>query len=197
MKHISNEYKQIGYGMRERLPAIENSKFKLSKTSFRAFLQQYELYPEQDFVDIEEFFSFYKSEIFNLIKILIESMKSIKVQFCLQATFRRESGEITTYTISFFCSENFILTKESDFEIIFKNVVSHIDNAVQHFESLGSGWVLDEIDRLDIRIGIYKPLKGSCEKNSLPTELKNKRGIISVKSNDNRCFIWCILSIHC
>ena len=47
---------------------------------------------------------------------------------------------------------------------------------------------------MDIRIGIYKPLKGSCEKKLLPTELKNKKGIISVKSNDNRCFIWCILA---
>ena len=37
-------------------------------------------------------------------------------------------------------------------------------------------------------------MRGKCETKLLPNELRNKKGIISIKSNDNRCFIWCILA---
>ena len=37
----------------------------------------------------------------------------------------------------------------------------------------------------------YKPLSGSCFIN-LPVELKSPRkGLISIKNKDQKCFLWC------
>src|SRR6267154_5002058 len=69
IKHNLQCTKQIGFGRKQRLPDISKSKFLLSKQAFQSFLQQYELFPQKSFKDVEEFFSYYKEDIFVLILI--------------------------------------------------------------------------------------------------------------------------------
>ncbi|XP_054712885.1 uncharacterized protein LOC129222404 [Uloborus diversus] len=64
------------------------------------------------------------------------------------------------------------------------------------FQARGSGWVLSKIDNLELRINKYNPLRGSSY-IELPDKIKNKKAIINVKNEDNKCFMWSILSaIH-
>ena len=96
-----------------------------------------------------------------------------------------------------FITKQYIISPETDFDDVLPGLISFLNNEIQSFENLGSGWRIYELDRLDIKITLYIPFRGGCIDNRLPIELINKRGIISIKSNDNKCFLILYFGIHC
>ena len=76
IKHKSREIKQIGFGRSNFLPKLpEESKFLLSKSAFKSFLQQYELFPEETLTDVERLFIIYRPDIEDLIQRLFTKLK--------------------------------------------------------------------------------------------------------------------------
>ena len=192
MRHTMNCMSQQGAGTFNRLPKLSpNSPFKLSRRAFRSFLQQYELYPNEQIQDVIDFLTHYSDDIIDLFNRLINKIRAFKVQFCLACSFRKDVANNITYTLGYFVSENFIITQSSNINEIIQNVREEFDEKIANFESLGSGWALDECDRLDLRIGVYNPLSGGCY-IELPKILKSKNAIINIKANDNKCFLWSI-----
>ena len=75
-----------------------------------------------------------------------------------------------------------------------------IDKIKSDFEAFirnGSGWVLDKVLKVFVNIGEYRPLKGSSY-IPLPKGLIGCcHGIINIKNNDSKCFVWSVLaSLH-
>ena len=82
----------------------------------------------------------------------------------------------------------------------FEEILYRVDNWINE----GSGWIIDSINGQYVNISIidsingqyvniskYAPLFGSSF-IELPSELKNpKKGLINIKSKDNKCFLWC------
>ena len=55
----------------------------------------------------------------------------------------------------------------------------------------GSGWNVESIESQYINISTYRPLSGSSYMD-LPVELRSPRkGLINIKSKDQKCFLWC------
>ena len=55
----------------------------------------------------------------------------------------------------------------------------------------GSGWITESIDGEYVNISVYSLLIGSTY-IELPDELKHPmKGLINIKNNDNKCFLWC------
>ena len=55
----------------------------------------------------------------------------------------------------------------------------------------GSGWIIESIEARYVNISIYIPLIGS-KYIELSDKLKNPmKGLINIKNNDNKCFLWC------
>ena len=53
-----------------------------------------------------------------------------------------------------------------------------------------SGWNVESIESEYIKISTYRPLSGSSYM-TLPVELKSPRkGLINIKYNDQKCFLW-------
>ena len=64
-----------------------------------------------------------------------------------------------------------------------------IDNWINE----GSGWIVELIESQYINISTYRPLSGSSYVE-LPAKLKDpKKGLINIKNNDEKCFLWCML----
>ena len=62
-----------------------------------------------------------------------------------------------------------------------------IDNWINE----GSGWIVELIESQYINILPYRPLSGSSY-IKLPAELKSpKKGLINIKNNNQKCFLWC------
>ena len=69
----------------------------------------------------------------------------------------------------------------------FRKVFNKIDNWI----SGESGWITESIDPEYFNISIYSPLSG-ISYIELPDKLRNsENGLINIKSNDNKCFLWC------
>ena len=86
-----------------------------------------------------------------------------------------------------------IITEATDTIEIYHEMVSEIFEATQKVEQAeGSGWVFMEVIRLILKIDKWDPLKASSYID-LPPELKNKKALINMKNEDNKCFLWCVL----
>lgn len=68
-----------------------------------------------------------------------------------------------------------------------------IHNSFQQFQREGSGWTLDKILKLEMKIVAYSPITGNsyCP---LPAKLKAKTAILNVQNDDDHCFKWSILA---
>ena len=71
---------------------------------------------------------------------------------------------------------------ENTFQVLYR-----IDNWINE----GSGWIVELIESQYINISTYRPLSGSSYVK-LPAELRSsKKGLINIKNNDQKCFLWC------
>ena len=68
-----------------------------------------------------------------------------------------------------------------------QEISCRIDNWINE----GSGSVIELIDAEYVNISVFSPLLGSSDID-LPNKLtKSMKGLINVKNNDNKCFLWC------
>jgi len=72
-------------------------------------------------------------------------------------------------------------------------LVSYFNKRVDEFSRRGSSYVLVSIDRLTVSFVKYRPMGGS---SYIPTPawLWSKRCVVNVQNNDERCFLWAVLS---
>ena len=67
-------------------------------------------------------------------------------------------------------------------------IISTVNNSPT---SSGSGWRFVSVEKMDINVIEYNPIKG---KSYIPldTKLANKMAIINIKNKDKECFKWCV-----
>ena len=80
-----------------------------------------------------------------------------------------------------------MINHKFDLDKSFQQILYRIDNWINE----GSGWIVELIESQYINISTYRPLSGSSY-IKLPVELKSpKKGLINIKNNDQKCFLWC------
>ena len=74
-----------------------------------------------------------------------------------------------------------------DLEKSFQEILYRIDKWINE----RSGWIIESIEAKCVNISVYSPLIGSTFIR-LPDGLKNSmKGLINIKNNGNKCFLWC------
>ena len=69
----------------------------------------------------------------------------------------------------------------------FLEILYRIDSWINE----GSGWIIESIEAQYVNISVYSLLSGSTY-IELSDKLKNPmKGLINIKNNDNKCFLWC------
>ena len=80
-----------------------------------------------------------------------------------------------------------VINSEFNLDKSFQEVLYRIENWINE----GSGWKIGSINGEYVNISMYNPLVGSTFVE-LPDKLKNsQKGLINIKNNDNKCFLWC------
>ena len=88
---------------------------------------------------------------------------------------------------------NKIITENTDTVEIYHDMITEILEAILKVEQAeGSGWLFLKVENLTLKTNIWDPIKASSYID-LPKELKNKKAIINMKNEDNKCFLWCVL----
>ena len=72
-----------------------------------------------------------------------------------------------------------------------ENVFQEIYYRIGNWINEGSGWILELIESQYFHISNYRPLSGNSYVQ-LPVELtSSKKGLISIKNNDQKCLLGC------
>ena len=128
--------------------------------------------------------------------MLIE-LKEFKYQITLAALLskRKYSGEIEYSPVNFNSLTKTVINFDKlSFDQSFQEIIYRLDNWISH----GSGWIVEEIYSQYLNISSYLPLSGRTY-IKLPKELDDPmKGLINIKNDDNKCFLWChIRHLNC
>ena len=97
------------------------------------------------------------------------------------------NGEIEFTPVYFNSSTKIVINHGYKLNKSFQEILYRVDAWINR----RSGWIIESIQSQYINISIYRPLVGSSSID-LPIELKHPRkGLINMKNNDQKCFLWC------
>ena len=116
-------------------------------------------------------------------------MKGFKYQVTVTVFLYKSKtkGNIEYSLVYFNSGIKTVINSKYHLDKSFQEILYRIDNWINE----GSGWIIESIDGEHIYISTYNPLMGSTY-IELANELKNPmKSLISIKNNDNRCFLWC------
>ena len=99
----------------------------------------------------------------------------------------KPNGEIEFALFYFNSVTKLVINHRFKLEESFQEIVYMIDAWINN----GSGWIIESIESQYINISTYRPLAGNSYID-LPIELRGPRkGLINIRNNDQKCFLWC------
>ena len=116
-------------------------------------------------------------------------VSDFKYQITLKLTLKKHkpNGEIEFRPVYFNSTTKTLINHKFSLKIVFQEILCRIDNWINE----GSSWIAELIESQNIKISTYGPLSGSSFVK-LPAELRSsKKGLINIKNNDQKCFLWC------
>ena len=130
-----------------------------------------------------------KSSIKDLLRDLLNETKDFKYQITVKVLLKKYklNGEIEFAPVCFNSVTKTVINHRFKLENSFQEILYMIDVWINN----GSGWIIELIESQYINISTYRPLSGSSYMD-LPVELRSPRkGLINIKSKDQKCFLWC------
>ena len=130
-----------------------------------------------------------KSSIKDLLIDLLNETRGFKYQITVKVLLKnyKPNGEIEFTPVYFNSSTKTVINHIYKLNKSFQKILYRIDTWINR----GSGWIIESIESQYINISTYRPSVGSSHID-LPIELKHPRkGLINIKNNDQKCFLWC------
>ena len=116
-------------------------------------------------------------------------MKGFKYQITVKVLLsKHKRNEDIEYAPVYFNSatKTVINSDKYNLDKSFQEILYRIDNWVNE----GSGWIIESINGEFVNIYVYSPLIGSTY-IELPNGLKKQmKGLINIKNNVSKCFLW-------
>ena len=117
-------------------------------------------------------------------------MKGFKHQITITVSlYKHKINGDREYSPVYFSSvtKTVINSDKYDLDKSFQEILYRIGNWINK----GAGWIIESINGEYVNISIYSLLIGSTY-IELPDGLKNPiKGLINIKNNDTKCFLWC------
>ena len=74
--------------------------------------------------------------------------------------------------------------------------VHHIVNVIAIYATIGSGWIFEKVEKLEIRFAKINPFRGSTYK-ALATEISALNCLLNIQNfNDPICFLYCFTAAY-
>ena len=130
-----------------------------------------------------------KSSIKDLFSDLLYETKGFKYQITVKVLLKKyeSNGEIEFAPVYFNLVSKLVINHRFKLGEPFQKILYMIDAWINE----GSGWIIESIESQYINISTYRPLLGNSY-IELPMELRSRRkGLINIRNNDQKCFLWC------
>ena len=181
-----DELKQV-YSQREK-----KSKLKLVDRPLCDYFKTYEI-DARTYKDPSALFSDKKSVIIKQINQDIKEYNGIKFSVGLSVEFFHDEGEKRKQVIGQNHGEQSAVLDSSNVDEFYDNQTAYLQTWIEKFTNTASGLEIDHCIKLYLNIAKYEPLKGSSY-IPLPEALANKKAIINVQNDDDRCLEWALKS---
>ena len=131
-----------------------------------------------------------------ILKDFLKNHRNIKLRFVLVCMMEKKEGYEFDTTKSqdkvYFYSNTHINLGSTDLKKLLNKLFREIIEKEDTYVKNGSGWYFKEVVRLEIHTTEYAPIAGSSY-IPLPDWIVRKKAIVSIRNDDNKCFLWSIL----
>ena len=131
-----------------------------------------------------------KKSINDLFRDLLREKRGFKYNLYIVVTLKRWNNAINRFdieTVKIKAKAITVINQRFNLNSAYEELKHRLDI----WTGLGSGWIIDKIEDINIDIANYDPLAGSSY-ITLPPELNSSmKGLINLKNKDNECFKWC------
>ena len=144
----------------------------------------------------EEFLGYAKPAILNIFN----SNRNIKTILYLHCIMIRDEGfddgnggRVKAVEFAFHSKDLKLVLEGTNISELYDEMVDEIEEEFQKVDdSEGSGWTLGEVIKLVLHTTKWEPIYGS---SYIPLDpyIANKKAIINMKNEDDKCFMWCVL----
>ena len=152
--------------------------------------------------NLSEFFYYVQKPLQKIYEYELSKNPQIKTNLCFRAYFKMEifnpkTKEYETKRVealmwSSSLQSSVTIVSHNQIKPKISHMLNGISENISNFTENGSQWIFDEVIELNVNIIKYNPLKGSSYFD-LPPVIKNKKGCINIKNNDQKCFLYSVI----
>ena len=160
----------------------------LEASAFKNYTNQYVMYNTKANYEPIEFLEYAKPAILNIFNSN-RNIKTILYLYCLMQNIQ----STTPVEFAFHSKDLKLVLEGTDISERYNEMVDEIEEEIQKVEnSEGSGYTFVKVIKLVLHTTKWEPLYGS---SYIPLDpyLANKKAIINMKNEDDKCFMWCVL----
>ena len=137
----------------------------------------------------DEFLEYAKPAILDIFNSN-QNIKTMLYLHCLMAQIN--DGKIITSEFAFHSHGLKLVLEGTDISELYDEMTHEIDEEIQTVEAEKSGWFFVRVISLVLHVTKWEPIYGSSYIPLVPY-LANKKAIINMKNEDDKCFMWCVL----
>ena len=132
----------------------------------------------------------YKERMRNATWTELRKHKGIQFHIVVQVTlFKIQQDGSVEKRQPYFCGKNRRMLDMGEFDELFDQSRAKIWSSFDKWLQEGSGWRLQSVDKVFLKMCKYKPIDGSTYIKS-PKSLEHS--LINVQNQDNNCFLWSV-----
>ncbi|GBO34409.1 hypothetical protein AVEN_221144-1 [Araneus ventricosus] len=166
--------------------------FRTFNSSFRGAVQSWRA--EIHSADLESIFDPSRTALYDLLSRDGGPVLRLRFIICFNIIFRKIVDEDVLEQSFYFCSDATRLLAISQIMSCIDRAFTKIQNTIDAFIHNGSGWILHEVQYLDVHEGNFREIAGGCLNAALPSNLKNKHALLSLHCSGNQCFLFAVLA---
>ena len=160
----------------------------LEASAFKNYTNQYVMYNTEANYEPIEFLAYAKPAILNIFK----SNQNIKTMLYLHCLMQNIQST-TPVEFAFHSKDLKLVLEGTDISELYNGMADEIEEEIQKVEnSEGSGYTFVKVIKLVLHVTKWQPLYGSSYM-PLDPYIANKKAIINMKNEDDKCFMWCVL----
>ena len=155
-------------------------------SAFRNYTNQYVMTNKNFGLGPDKFLEYAKPPIINIFN----SERNIKTILYLYVEMTQGEREVE---FAFHSKGLKLVLEGTDEEETYDEMTSEILEEIDKTrEAEGSGWKFEKVIKLVLHTTRWEPVNAGSY-IELPQELKNRKAIINMKNQDDKCFMWCVL----
>ena len=161
-------------------------------SAFRNYTYQYVIHNTITIYGPLKFLTYAKPAIINIFN----SNRNIKTALylhCLMVRINSITGDKVEKEFAFHSKDLKLVLEKTDESELYNEMVEEIEEEIQKVQNAeGSGWMFLKVIKLVLHTTKWEPLYGSSY-IPLDSYLANKKALINMQNEDDKCFMWSVL----